>query len=79
VSRDKSLKEVAEIIARFLEGKSTYPQEWNDFIEISLADKIVDAYRIRCYELDPIVNRPGQRDAKAIAELKSMVETLRAK
>jgi hypothetical protein len=68
---------MAQLIERFLEGRSLYPQEWNDFVDTRLADEVTDVYRKRCDELDPLVNRPGEPDAKAVRELRSMIETLR--
>lgn len=75
--RDKNALEVAGLIERFLDKKSLYPQEWNDFVELSQYDKRIDVFRKRCYELDPLVNCPGNPDPKAIGELKSMIEELR--
>ena len=69
--------EVAQLIERFLEARSLYPQEWNDFVETSQRDQEMDIYRKRCYELDPLVNRPGDPDPEAVAELRSMITRLR--
>jgi hypothetical protein len=69
--------EIAGIIERFLDGKSLYPQEWNDFVECSERDARLDPYRKKCYELDPLVNCPAPQNPKAIAELRKMVEELR--
>jgi hypothetical protein len=68
---------MAQRIERFLEGTSLYPQEWNDFVESPQYDQKMDVYRKRCYELDPLVNRPGDQDAEALSELRSMIEALR--
>lgn len=76
--RDRNSQEVAQLIERFLDGKSLYPQEWNDFVDGRLRDKRIDAYRKRCDELDPFVNRPGDPDPDAVAELRAMIETLRS-
>jgi hypothetical protein len=76
-NRNKTVLDVADVIERFLEGRSLYPQEWNDFVDRSQRNKIVDAYRKRCYELDPLVNRPGEPDPDAIAELRKMIGVLR--
>lgn len=76
-NRDKTVLEVADVIERFLKGRSLYPQEWNDFVDRSQKNRIVDAYRKRCYELDPLVNRPGEPDPDAVAELQKMISTLR--
>ena len=76
--RDKTPHEIADLIERFLDGKSLYPQEWNDFVDSSQRDKEIDFYRRRCYELDPLVNRPGPPDQNAIAELRKLVSELRS-
>jgi hypothetical protein len=75
--RDKTRHEVADLIERFLEDKSLYPQEWNDFVDSSQRDKKVDVCRKRCYELDPLVNRSGPPDPNAIAELRNLIKQLR--
>ena len=75
--RDKSRLEVADLIERFLDHRSLYPQEWNDFVESSQRDKKIETYRKRCYELDPLVNFPGPQDSNAIAELRRLVGELR--
>ena len=76
--RNKTEPEVADLIERFLEGRSLYPQEWNDFVDSSQRSEKVESYRKRCYELDAIVNRPGAPDAEAVAELKEMIRSLRS-
>ena len=70
-------REVANLIERFLDGKSLHPAEWNEFVDVSQHDKRVDVYRRRCNQLDPLVNRPGEMDPKAAAELRSMIDELR--
>jgi len=75
--RAKTALEVADLIERFLQRKSLYPQEWNDFVDASQRDDMVESYRRRCYELDPLVNRPGDPDPDAVAELKTLVAKLR--
>jgi hypothetical protein len=79
--RKKSLQasEAADLIERFLDKKNRYPQEWNDFIEASQVEKSVVPYRKRCYELDPLVNRPGSPDLAAVDELRRIVAELRTK
>jgi hypothetical protein len=69
--------EMAQLIERFLEGNELYPQEWNDFVEVPQFEKERDAYRQRCYDLDPLVNSHEAPDLDAISELRSMVRTLR--
>ena len=75
--RSRTARDVADLIERFLEGRSLYPQEWNDFVDASQRNKTVEGYRRRCNELDPLVNRPGDPDAEAVAELRSMIGRLR--
>ena len=70
----KTAAEIADLIERFLNNTSRYPQEWNDFVERRHPDKKLDSYRRRCDELDPLVNCPDPQDAKALAELKGIVE-----
>lgn len=76
--RNKNASEVADLIERFLEGRSLHPQEWNDFVDASQRDKRIDEIRRRCYELDPLVNRPGEPDPDALAELRKIIRELRA-
>jgi chaperonin cofactor prefoldin len=72
-------REAADLIERFLEDSSLYPQEGNDFVEASQRDKDLDVYRKRCDELDPRVNCPGVQDSDALVELRAMVKKLRAR
>jgi hypothetical protein len=76
--KNMNFLEVAELIERFLEERSLYPQEWNDFVDTPQEDKNVEGFRLRCYHLDPSVNRPGIPDRGAIEELRSIVKTLRS-
>ena len=76
--RSKSATEVADLIERFVEGRSLYPQEWNDFVESSQHDPNIDTFRKRCDQLDPLVNRPSAPDPEAVAELRSMIAALRS-
>lgn len=69
--------ETARLIEDFLNGASLYPQQWNDFVETKQHDREIDGFRKRCYELDPLVNRPGDPDPEAAMELRSMIQTLR--
>jgi hypothetical protein len=75
--KSKNATEIADIVERFLNGTSLYPQEWNDFVECRHPDAHLDSCRKRCDELDPLVNRPDPQDARALAELRSMVDELR--
>ena len=74
-----SYTQMAQLIERFLEGNELYPQEWNDFVEVSQRQKEMDVYRKRCYDLDPLVNSHEAPDPEAVAELRSMIRTLREK
>jgi hypothetical protein len=78
VNSEMNARDIADLIERFLEEKSLYPQEWNDFVDGSQRDQNIDSYRRRCDELDPLVNRPGEPDSEAVAELRSMIRLLRA-
>lgn len=74
-----SAKEAAGIIKRFITGTPAYPQEWNDFIEGRRVDKIVEPFKKRCYELDPLVNRPGESNSEAMSELARIADELASK
>lgn len=76
--RKKTRADVADLIERFLHDRLAYPQEWNDFVECSQPDPAMDVYRRRCYDLDPLVNRPDPVDKGAIAELRGILDELRA-
>ncbi len=76
--KNMNSEEVAQLIERFLEERSLYPQEWNDFVETSQKDSVVENYRRQCYELDPLVNCPGVPDPDAVARLKGIIERLRS-
>ena len=71
-------EEVADLIERFLENRSKYPQEWNDFVESRQEGGVIEDYRRQCDELDPLINRPGAPDPDAVARLKSIIERLRS-
>ena len=76
--RKKTRADVADLIERFLQNRLAYPQEWNDFVESSQSDPAIEAYRRRCYDLDPLVNRPDPVDEDAIANLRGILHELRA-
>lgn len=44
----KTPGQVADVIDRFLRGAGLYAQEFNDFVDCSLSDPHLDAYRQRC-------------------------------
>ena len=71
-------EEVAQLIERFLERRSSYAQEWNDFVDTSQEDSLVEIARRQCNELDPLVNRPGYSDTDAMARLEAIAKRLRA-
>ena len=75
--KDMNLQEASDLVERFLNNKCSYPQEWNDFVEAKQTNRVVDAYRKRCYELDPEVNSPEPTDDGAVRELRSMIEMMR--
>ncbi len=75
--RSRTKAEIADLIERFLGDRLAYPQEWNDFVECPQSDEAVEVYRKRCYELDPLVNRPAPIDEVAVAELRGIVDKLR--
>lgn len=78
MKRKKTKSEVADLIERFMDNRLTYPQEWNDFVEHREPDPVVEAYRKRCYDLDPLVNRPDPVDQDAVAQLRGILEELRS-
>jgi hypothetical protein len=74
---DMTPKEAAQVIERFLDGPGD-SIEWCDFAETKQKDPRVELYRKRCDKLSPLVNRPGDMDASAVAELRSIIEELRS-
>jgi hypothetical protein len=76
--KNMNREEAAQLIERFLESRSRYPQEWNDFVDTRQQDGVIDDYRRQCYELDPLVNRPGVPDPEAVARLKGIIQRLRS-
>ena len=71
-------QEAADIIGRFMDDRSWYPQEWNDFVDSAQEDTVVESCRRQCAKLDPLVNRPGPPDPEALTRLKEIMEHLRA-
>jgi len=65
------------VIERFLAEAESDPFEWTDFAETPQKDPQVEQMRKRCDKLSPLVNRPGEMDAAAVAELKSIIQQLR--
>ena len=77
--RSRTKTEVADLVERFLDNRESYPQEWNDFVESSEPDPTIDAYRKKCYDLDPLVNSHEPADEDAVRELSRIIEELRGK
>ncbi|HKD80885.1 MAG TPA: hypothetical protein VKH81_14405 [Candidatus Angelobacter sp.] len=77
--KNMNREEVAQLIERFLEGRSLYPQEWNAFVDASQDDDVIDNYRRECSELDPLLNRPATPDGDAIGCLREIVQRLRSR
>ena len=75
---DMSPEEAAQVIERFLAETELYPFEWTDFAETRQQDPRVERYRKRCDRLSPLVNRPGEMDKAAVAELRSIIRELRS-
>lgn len=76
--KNMNIEEVAQLIERFLEGRSLYPQEWNDFVDTVQDDSVVENYRRQCRVLDPLVNRPGVPDPDVVARLQGIIKCLRS-
>jgi hypothetical protein len=75
-----SREELANLIERFLDGKSLYPQEWNDFVDHGIrVQASLKPIQDRCDDLDPFVNSSEPEDPAAIAELRQMIVELRSK
>jgi hypothetical protein len=74
---DMTPEEAAAVIERFLVGTPD-SIEWCDFAETTQRYPLVERYRKRCDKLSPLVNRPGEMDKAAVAELKSIITELRS-
>ena len=74
--KNLTVHDVGHIIERFLSNSSHYPQEWNDFVESKQRGES-ERFRRRCYNLDPLVNCPGNRDEAALAELRALATSAR--
>ncbi len=70
-------EQTASLIDRFLQDRSLYPQEWNDFVECPQKDPAIEIVRRRCDELDPHVNNPAPKDEQGVQELKQIIVELR--
>jgi hypothetical protein len=69
-------EEAAAVIERFIDGPGD-SIEWCDFAETKQKNPRIEQYRKRCDKLSPLVNRPGEMDAAAVAELRSIIQELR--
>ena len=74
---DMTPAEAAAVVDRFLE-ETPDSIEWCDFAETRQQDPRVEKYRKRCDKISPLVNRPGEMDQIAVAELKSIIKELRS-
>jgi len=74
---DMTPEEAAGVIERFIDGPGD-SIEWCDFAETRQKDPRVEQHRKRCDQLSPLVNRPGEMDAAAVAELRSIAQNLRS-
>lgn len=74
---DMTPEEAAQVIERFIDGPGG-SIEWCDFAETGQRDPQVERYRKRCDKLSPLVNRPGEMDAEAVLELRSIIRELRS-
>jgi hypothetical protein len=70
-------EEAALVIERFIDGPGD-SIEWCDFAETRQQNPRVELYRKRCDRLGPLVNRPGDMDKNAVAELRSIIKQLRS-
>jgi hypothetical protein len=74
---DMTPEEAALVIERFIDGPSD-SIEWCDFAETRQQNSRVELYRKRCDKLSPLVNRPGDMNQDAVAELRSIIKQLRS-
>jgi hypothetical protein len=74
---DMTPEEAAGVIERFIDGPGD-SIEWCDFAETRQQDPRVETCRKRCDRLSPLVNRPGDVDAAAVIELRSIITELRS-
>ena len=74
---DMTPEEAAQVIERFVDGPG-HSIEWCDFAETRQQDPRVERCRRRCDQLSPVVNRPGEMDKTAVAELRSIIHELRS-
>jgi hypothetical protein len=74
---DMNPEQAAQVIERFLMGAAN-SIEWCDFAETRQKDPRIELYRKRCDKLSALVNRPGEMDRIAVAELRSIIKDLRS-
>lgn len=73
---DMTPEEAAGVSERFIDDSGD-SIEWCDFAETKQTDPRVEKHRKRCDKLSPLVNRPGEMDGRAVAELRSIIQNLR--
>lgn len=54
--KPKNATQIANLLERFLSGRSLYPREWHDFVTGTQPDIKLDSYRKRCAELTAQLN-----------------------
>ncbi len=74
---DMTPEEAAGVIECFIDGPGD-SIEWCDFAETRQKDPRIEGYRKRCDKLSPLVNGPGEMDAAAVAELRTIIQELRS-
>lgn len=47
IVKKRTAAEIADLIERFLDDRSLYPQEWNDFVDRMHPEPKLDVYRKR--------------------------------
>jgi hypothetical protein len=75
--RNLTVHDAGHIIERFLSNSLRYPQEWNDFVESKQRITETERVRLRCYQLDPLVNCPAEPAEAALGELRMMAASAR--
>jgi hypothetical protein len=71
-------QEVVQLIERFLDNQSLYPQEWNDFVDTPQSNPAIEVYRRQCEDLEHRFNHQGEPDEIALAQLREMIVRLRS-
>lgn len=76
--KNMTSEEVAQLIERFLDNQSLYPQEWNDFVDTPQTSPVIEAYRRQCEDLEHRFNYQSEPDEIALAQLQEMIVRLRS-